>query len=94
MRDDPTGKRALFSGSSQSEDFSDDGKQALFSERDRSPGLISIECGTCRATTRVAVTDAISRILAFSLWVPGKSFSRRLRCPACQRRAWVRIRIS
>ena len=93
MRDDPTGKRALFSGR-PGEDLAGDGKEALFSERDRPPGRVAIECGKCGATTHTSHADAARRVLAVSLWIPGKSFSRRLTCPACHRRAWVRLRLT
>jgi hypothetical protein len=91
MKDDPTGKRALFT-ERVGEDLAGDGKDALFSKRDSSPGRIAVECGRCGATTHLSASDAARRLLV-SLWVPGKSFSRRLRCPACHRRSWVRVRV-
>lgn len=91
-RSDPTGKRALFT-SQVDEDLQADGKEALFSRRDRPPGKVTVECSRCGATSHLSPGDAALRVLSFSLWVPGRSYSRRLRCPACHHRAWVRLRI-
>jgi hypothetical protein len=90
---DPTGKRALFT-SRVDEDLQADGKEALFSQRDRTPGRIAVDCSKCGATTHVDAADALLRILSFSVWIPGRSYSRRLRCPACHHRTWVRLRIT
>ena len=83
MRDDETGKRSLF-GSAASQSRHDPGR--------RSP-LVTIECSRCGVATRVGVGDALRRLARFSLWLPGRTYSRRLICPACTRRSWVRLRI-
>lgn len=88
---DPTGKRALFSGH-VTDDRAADGKSALFSAADMPAGLVIIDCARCGATTRVGAIDAVRRLLSFSLWIPGRPYSRRLRCPACHQRSWVKIR--
>lgn len=90
---DPTGKRALFT-SRVDEDLQADGKAALFSGRDTPPGKVSVECSRCGATTHLNTGDALLRVLSFSLWLPGRSYSRRLRCPACHHRAWVRLEMT
>ncbi|MDH4115864.1 MAG: hypothetical protein OEX04_09810 [Acidimicrobiia bacterium] len=90
MSHDPTGKRALFT-SQTGQDQAADGKAALFSHADQPPGPVLIDCQRCGATTHVGAGDALRRVLGLSLWVPGKPYSRRLRCPACHRRAWVRL---
>lgn len=86
------GKRALFSH--RPEPPSDvDGKQALFRPGHRPSGPVTVECSRCGATTRIGAADALRRLAGLSLWVPGRTYSRRLRCPACHRRSWVRLRI-
>ncbi len=92
MSSDPTGKRALFT-TRIDEDLAADGKEALFSQKDRVPGSVAITCSRCGATSHVSTTDALIRVLSFSLWIPGRSYSRRLRCPSCHHRAWVQLRI-
>ncbi len=106
-RPDPLGKRALFSppaASRPEEEFQDEkrpmhrpatreGVKALYS-MDTEPrlGTVVVECSECLAHTRISVLDAGARIWWFSLWIPGKRFSRRLACPACDHRTWCRIR--
>jgi DNA-directed RNA polymerase subunit RPC12/RpoP len=91
MKEDPTGKRALFTGRVD-EDLAAEGKAALFSRRDRRPGKVSIDCSRCGATTHVSRREAARLIAALSLWWPARAFSRRLRCPACHHRTWVNMR--
>ena len=89
---DPTGKRALFSGR-VGQDRAADGKRALFSAADSPGGPIHLDCARCGETSRLGVLDTARRLLSFSLWVPGRTYSRRLRCPACKQRSWVRLRL-
>lgn len=84
MRDDETGKRSLFGPAPSRPTHSDD---------DRQPGPVTIECSRCGAATRVGIGDVLRRLFRLSLWVPGRTYSRRLTCPACSRRSWVRLRI-
>ncbi len=92
---DPLGKSALFSPPMQgkhSETAPDEGVKALYST---SPewrlGTVVMECSECFARSRVSLHDAAMRILRFSVWIPGKSHSRWLSCPACEQRTWSRI---
>lgn len=79
MADD--GKRALFSGASGGQDPPSDGP-------------IKIDCARCGVTSEVGIIDALKRLLRFSLWIPGRTYSRRLECPACGQRSWVRMRLT
>lgn len=95
-RVDPQGKRLLF-GPQPIEDEAhlpgshDAGRQAYFSSGPHETGTVLIECSSCDAKTRVSLLDAGIRLASFSLWIPGKRHSRRLRCPACGQRAWCRV---
>lgn len=87
----PDGKRALFSAR-PAPPADAEGKHALYSGH-RPAGPIQVDCSLCGATTRISPSDALRRLVGFSLWIPGRTYSRRLRCPACHRRAWVRLRL-
>jgi hypothetical protein len=89
---DPTGKRALFTGHT-GQDRAADGKRALFSAADEPGGPVVVDCSRCEVTSRIRADDALRRMLSFSLWIPGRTYSRHLRCPACGRRSWVRVRL-
>lgn len=84
MRDDTHGKRALF-GPAPSRP---PGRPS-----EASPGRVTVDCARCGASTRIGVGDALRRLVRFSLWIPGRTYSRRLTCPTCDRRSWVRIRL-
>ncbi len=72
------------------------GRMALFSSTEPEPspskGGLVIECSSCLAETRVSTVDVAKAALPLSLHLP---FVRRyhsfMRCPACGRRAWVRL---
>ena len=84
------GKRSLFSGSGDGPNPNRDGKDALYSGDDTGP--IKIDCARCGETTRVSIIDAMGRIVRFSYWIPRRTYSHRLSCPACGKRSWTRIR--
>lgn len=90
MKDDPTGKRALFEGHVNPPPEAD-GKRALFSAGEPVAAHVIVECSRCGVTSRIDPLDAALRVLSLSLWIPGRSYSRRLRCPHCRRRSWVRL---
>jgi hypothetical protein len=96
---DPRGKRALFeapaatAAETSPTEAPRRGRDALFSTSRREPGTVVVECSSCGARTRVALTDAIRRLLSFSLFVPllKPRQPHRITCPACRRRTWCRI---
>jgi hypothetical protein len=89
MRDHETGKRSLFgpppAGPQKTDD---DTRRILFSGRP----TVTIECARCEVSSRIGTRDALVRLAKFSLWVPGRTYSRRLVCPSCKRRSWTRLR--
>jgi len=77
------GKRALFSGS---------GPVAADAGRDLAArGGVVVECSSCRAVSRLGPLDLVLASLPVPLWVPGRRFDRRLRCPACRHRTWASV---
>jgi hypothetical protein len=100
---DPLGKNALFSPppsptpkvkpADEQPGRPDQGVRALYSTAGEPRlGTVVMECSDCLVRTRVSLHDVTSRILRFSIWIPGKSHSRWLLCPACEQRTWSRIR--
>ena len=87
MRDEEHGKRSLFGAPTGGS------RQRVGRDRTDRSGRITIDCARCGASTRVTTRDALGRLLRFSLWVPGRTYSRRLVCPSCDRRSWVRLRL-
>ena len=69
-----------------------DGKRALFSAAARKPGTLVVECGACRAKSRVSYADLARRSLPVGVWLPWRKHSRLARCPACEQRTWLAAR--
>jgi len=72
------------------------GKMALYSSVEPEPvtrGALIVECSSCLARTPVTAVDLAKAALPVSVHLP---FVRRyhsfMRCPACGRREWVRVR--
>ena len=88
----PAGKEALFSAPRPSAQPASkgEGRQALFSAPPRRRGSVVVECSGCDARTPLPLVEMGKRLLP-SLWIPGKSFSRLLRCPSCGRTTWCRV---
>lgn len=91
MREDPQGKRSLFEMPPVDVGSSDEGRDAAFNHTPPSDG-VSIECSKCGETSHVALVDAVAGIAKFTVWIPGPRFNRWMTCPACDRRAWCRVR--
>jgi hypothetical protein len=72
------------------------GRMALFSEIEpQEPGNrpLWIECSSCLKETPVSPLDLAKATLPFSLHFPlVKRYHSYMRCPACGRRTWVRVR--
>lgn len=101
-RQDREGKRALFEAPPIEIDdtLRDDplihrhevtGHEALYSAGPRESGTAVITCSACRVRSRISLVETVVRILAISAWVPGRSYSRWMQCPSCQRRSWCRV---
>jgi hypothetical protein len=68
-----------------------DGHEALYSAGHHERGTAVITCSACDVRTRLTHVELTVRILALSLWIPGRAYSRHLQCPACQTRAWCKV---
>lgn len=89
MRDHETGKRSLFGAPPGMPSKNEDETQrSVFS----GGPTVTVDCARCGESSRIGTRDAVARLARFSLWIPGRTYSRRLECPSCDRRSWVRLR--
>lgn len=93
------GKDALFRDKPHShQTISSGGKSDLYSASTHHPastpslGEVGYECAQCLENGTIGYSEAVRRILRFTLWIPGKSHSRWMTCPACGQRTWLRLR--
>ena len=66
------------------------GRRALFSAPPRQRGTVVIECSDCEARSPVPLIELGPRLLPW-VWIPGRSFSRFLRCPGCGNFTWCKV---
>lgn len=100
MDADPRGKRALFDPSPgdaaervirPTVPAGQAGKESLFEAAERRPLTVVMHCSECGAKTRVGLVEFALRHIPFWLWIPGKTYSRLLRCAACERLTWQAV---
>lgn len=101
-RKDASGKRALFESPPIEIDdpLTDDplvdhhapeSHEALYSVGDHEAGTVVVTCSRCDVRTRIPIVESVIRILAISVWVPGRTYNHWMQCPSCQTRSWCRI---
>jgi hypothetical protein len=94
---DPSGKHALFSAPPTAArdqllpGNQKEGRDALFSTGPRQPGTVVIACSSCLVRTRASLVDLGIRLISISAWIPGRTHSHWMRCPACHQHTWCRI---
>jgi len=67
------------------------GRRALYSAPPRRRGCVVVECERCSAHTPVPIPDLWTLLPAIWLPIPGRRYTRLLRCPSCHGLAWGRI---
>jgi hypothetical protein len=80
-RDDPLGRRALFSSTT--------GEQ-YGADRPTRRRRVVVECGACGVRTPLRLLRLPCQLTP-SLWVPTRRLSHLMRCPNCRRLAWCRL---
>ena len=71
------------------------GKMSLFSSQGRQPlaGTFLVDCSSCHRETPATPMQLARGAFPFSLHLPlVRKYHSFMRCPACGRRTWVRIR--
>ncbi len=73
---DPLGKMALFSADRPAHTY----------------GTLLVECSACHRESPISVAQLVRSAFPFSLHLPlVKRYHSLMRCPACGRRAWMRV---
>lgn len=75
------------------------GRMALFSSLEPQPEpsrieFVVIECSSCLKETRTTPLGLARAVVPFALFLPlVRSYPAFVRCPACERRTWVRLSV-
>lgn len=100
MSGDPQGKRALFDPSPgetaarvirPTVPAGQAGKASLFEAAERKPFTVLVHCSECGTKSRVSLVEYATRHFPFWMWIPGRTYSRLLRCPYCDRLTWQAV---
>lgn len=100
MTPDPQGKRALFDPSPGDDaerairptvTAGNVGRKSLFEAAERKPFTVVMNCSECGARARVDLIEYAKLHFPFWLWIPGRTYSRLLRCTACERLTWQAV---
>jgi hypothetical protein len=73
------------------------GRQALYStsEQPPAPGAVTVECSSCHEVSLVTPRQLVTLALpSVHLPVLRRDHPSWMRCPACSRRTWVKVRIT
>ncbi|HEX3610451.1 MAG TPA: hypothetical protein VHU88_02070 [Sporichthyaceae bacterium] len=74
-----------------------EGKRALFSQPAPGPapipfGALVLTCSKCGATTAMTAVQVLTAAIpSFHLPIIRRHYPSWMRCPACERRTWVRV---
>lgn len=68
------------------------GKAALFSGTPRADGSFVVECSGCGGVTRMGLLALVRQAFPANFTLPLRYHHTWLRCPACGRYRWVRIK--
>jgi hypothetical protein len=69
-------------------------KHALYTQSERKPRTLTIECSSCREETRVSYLELAALMFPVHFHVPLVKYHHSwMRCPACGRRTWVRLHL-
>ena len=90
----PAGKHALYSAATPAGEKKRSTSAATAAEPLPHRGILTVACSTCGSVSRVGLFEFAVLQFPVGVWLPGRTFDRRMTCPACRRRAWTSVTLS
>jgi hypothetical protein len=90
----PAGKHALYSAATPAGEKERSTSTATAAEPLPQRGILTVACSTCGSVSRVGLFEFAVLQFPVGVWLPGRTFDRRMTCPACRRRAWTSVTLS
>ena len=90
----PAGRHALFSDATPAGEPERDRAGATAADPVHNRGLLTVACSRCGSVTRVGIIEFLVLQFPVGAWLPGRTFDRRMRCPACRQRAWTSVTLT
>ena len=90
----PAGRHALFSDATPAGEPERDRATVTATDPVHDHGPLSVACSRCGGVTRVGVVEFVALHFPVAVWLPGRTYDRRITCPACRHRAWTSVTLS
>lgn len=90
----PSGRHALFSDAMPATEPERNREAAKTADPVHGRGAVTVACSRCGAVTRVGVLEFLTLHFPVPVWLPGRTFDRRITCPACRHRAWTSVTLT
>jgi len=90
----PAGRHALFSDPTPADEPERDRAGATAADPVHNRGVLTLACSRCGSVTRVGIMEFLVLQFPVGVWLPGRTFDRRMTCPACRHRAWTSVTLT
>ena len=90
----PAGRHALFSDATPAGEPEPDRAGATAADPVHNRGVLTVACSRCGSVTRVGIIEFLILQFPVGAWLPGRTYDRRITCPACRRRAWTSVTLT
>ena len=90
----PAGRHALFSDATPADEPERDRAGATAADPVHNLGVLTVACSRCGSVTRVGIIEFLVLQFPVGVWLPGRTYDRRMTCPACRHRAWTSVTLT
>jgi hypothetical protein len=90
----PAGRLALFSDATPADEPKRDRAGETATDPVHNRGALTVACLRCGSVTRVGVVEFLVLQFPVGVWLPGRTYDRRMTCPACRHRAWISVTLN
>ena len=87
----PAGRHALFSDATPADEPRRDRAGVTAADPVHDRGFLTVACSRCGSVTRVGIIEFLVLQFPIGVWLPGRTYDRRMTCPACRHRAWTSV---
>lgn len=87
----PAGRHALFSDATPADEPKRERARVTAADPVHDRGVLTVACSRCGSVTRVGMIEFLILQFPIGAWLPGRTYDRRMTCPACRHRAWTSV---
>jgi len=90
----PAGRHALFSDARPADESERYRAGVTAADPVHDSGVLTVACSRCGSVTRVGMIEFLLLQFPVGVWLPGRTYDRRMTCPACRHRAWTSVTLT